>query len=77
MRSLRTAAVLAAAAAALVPASPVSGQIAWDTPRMVGPESPSGLGIYWLRAEVLPGDGDALLGSWGLPGTGGAVSVRG
>jgi hypothetical protein len=54
-----------------------SGQIAWDTPRLIGPESPSGLGVHWMRAEVLTGDGDALFGTWGLPGSGGAVSVRG
>ena len=54
-----------------------SAQIAWDTPRMTGPESPSGLGVHWMRAEVLPGDGDAVLATWGLPATGGAVSVRG
>jgi hypothetical protein len=65
------------AAAGLVTAAPASAQIAWDTPRMIGPESPSGLGVYWMRADALPGDDDVLFGTWGLPGTGGAVSVRG
>ncbi len=56
---------------------PASAQIAWDTPRLTGPESPSGLGVYWMRAEVLPGDDDAVFATWSLPGTGGAVTVRG
>jgi len=54
-----------------------SGQIAWDTPRMIGPESPSGLGFYWMRGETLPGDDDAVFATMSLPGTGGSVSLRG
>jgi hypothetical protein len=30
-----------------------------------------------MRADALPGDDDVLFGTWGIPGTGGAVSVRG
>ncbi len=67
-----TTAILAAAVA-----PPVLAQIAWDTPRLTGPESPSGLGVYWARAEVLPGDGDAVFGTFSLPGTGGAITLRG
>jgi hypothetical protein len=62
---------------ALALARPAAAQIAWDTPRLVGPESPSGIGLYWMRAETLPGDHNAVFGSWSLPGTRGAVSVRG
>ena len=71
-------AVLGAAVllAATAPAS-VSAQIAWDTPRMIGPETPSGLGFYWVRGETLPGDEDAIAASFGLPGTGGSVMLRG
>lgn len=60
-------------------ASPVGvdAQIAWDTPRLVGPNSPGGLGIYFLRAGTLPGDHDAVLGRWALPATGQSVSVQG
>ena len=54
-----------------------AGQIAWDTPRMIGPETPSGLGFYWIRGETLPGDDDAIAASFGLPGTGGSVILRG
>lgn len=60
----------------LIPAA-AAGQIAWDAPRMIGPESPGGLGVYWLRGGSLPGDGDAVLATWALPGAGRAVSVRG
>jgi len=44
---------------------------------MIGPESPGGLGIHWLRAESLPGDGDAFFATWALPGTDRSVSLRG
>ena len=54
-----------------------AAQIAWDAPRLTGPESPSGIGIHWMRAEVLPGDHNAVFGTLSLPGTNGAVSVRG
>lgn len=55
----------------------VAAQVAWDTPRMIGPSSPSGLGFYWLKAETLPGDDDAIFTTFGLPGTGGSVLIRG
>ncbi|MEM7416698.1 MAG: hypothetical protein AAF389_14430 [Gemmatimonadota bacterium] len=54
-----------------------AAQIAWDTPRLVGPNSPGGLGLYWLRAGTLPGDNDALLGRWTLPSTGHSVALQG
>jgi hypothetical protein len=44
---------------------------------LVGPETPGGLGLYWMRAEVLPGDHNAVFGSLSLPGSDGAISVRG
>jgi hypothetical protein len=65
------------AAVLLVCSSPVGAQMAWDTPRLTGPESPGGLGVYWMRADVLPGDDDAAFGTFSLPGTGGAVTLRG
>lgn len=52
-------------------------QIAWDTPRMIGPETPGGFGAYWMRSGALPGDGDAAFGTFTLPGTGGAIILRG
>lgn len=68
--------LIAATATLMVPAL-VSGQIAWDTPRMVGPDSPGGFGLFWLRAGTLPGDGDAAYARLTVPGTGGSFSLRG
>jgi hypothetical protein len=62
---------------ALVCSAPLGAQIAWDTPRLTGPESPAGIGVHWMRADVLPGDDDAVFGTFSLPGTGGAVTLRG
>jgi hypothetical protein len=73
---MRRTTALAGLGLAMVLASPAAAQIAWDTPRLVGPESPSGIGVYWMRAETLPGDRNAVFGSWSLPGTRGAISVR-
>jgi hypothetical protein len=61
----------------LLLASRAAAQIAWDTPRLVGPESPTGIGLHWMRAESLPGDHNAVFGSFSLPRAGGAVTVRG
>lgn len=73
----RLFASIAGVTLALALAGPAAAQIAWDVPRLIGPESPSGMGLYWTRAEVLPGDHNAVFGTFSLPGTNGAVSVRG
>jgi hypothetical protein len=52
-------------------------QVAWDAPRLLGPESPGGLGVYWLRASSLEVETDAAMGTWGLPGTDGRIVLRG
>ena len=75
-RTLSSSLGLAVSAALVTPSGAVA-QIAWDTPRMIGPETPSGLGFYWVRGETLPGDDDAIAASFGLPGTGGSVILRG
>ncbi len=72
--ALTLAAALAAGGGA---AASADAQIVWDTPRMIGPESPSGLGLYWMRAGARPGDEDVFFGTWTVPGFGGAVAVRG
>jgi hypothetical protein len=69
--------VLLALALSLASVDPAASQFVWDTPRMIGPESPGGLGVYWMRSGALPGDSDAVMGTWTLPGFGGAVAVRG
>lgn len=58
-------------------AAPVRGQIAWETPRMLGPDTQGGLGVHWLQAESLPGDGEALLVTWQPPGLPEGVFLRG
>jgi hypothetical protein len=73
----RPFASIASVTLALTFAGPAAAQIAWDAPRLSGPESPSGLGLYWSRAEVLPGDHNVVFATFSLPGTNGAVSVRG
>lgn len=62
---------------AAVVGAPAAAQIVWDTPRMIGPESPRGFGLYWLRAGALPEDNDAAFVTLAMPGFGGSVSVRG
>jgi len=76
--ALRAGLVLSAGLtlAALTPMAS-HAQLAWDTPRMIGPESPAGLGFYWTRPEALPGDDDAFFATWSLPGTAGGVGLRG
>lgn len=64
------------ALAAMAPAS-AHAQIAWDTPRLIGPSTPGGFGAYWVRAATLPGDGDAAFATLTLPGLGTAVTLRG
>ncbi len=49
---------------AIFTALPARAQIAPDTPRLISPYTKSGLGLYWLRAETLPGDGDGFMITW-------------
>lgn len=70
-------ALLTGSALLTVAPATVSAQIAWDTPRMIGPESPAGFGVYWVRSSVLGPELDGAMATFGLPGTGGAISVRG
>jgi hypothetical protein len=55
----------------------VHAQIAWDTPRLIGPESPGGLGVLRLRSDVPEGRTDGATATWALPGTDGRVILRG
>lgn len=64
-------------AALAVAATPGAAQLAWDTPRLSGPDRPQGMGVYWLKAGTLPGDGDALLVTWSPPGLGDRITLRG
>jgi len=64
-------------ASLLASAVPGHAQLAWDTPRLSGPDRPEGMGVYWLKAGTLPGDGDALLVTWSPPGLGDRITLRG
>lgn len=59
--------------------SPISllAQIASDTPRLISPNGPGGFGVHWLRAETLPGDGDAVLATLAIPSVAPGVRLRG
>jgi len=72
---LRSLLVCASGIAFTAPA--LTAQIAWETPRLLGPESPEGFGVHWLRAGTLPGDGNAVLVTWDLPGLPRAIGLRG
>lgn len=67
------------AAILILSALPMSAraQIAWDTPRLIGPESPGGLSVYWLRSSSLAEETDGAMATWTLPGVGGSVALRG
>ncbi len=66
-------------ALALVALSPMGAraQIAWDTPRMLGPNTEGGLSFHWLQAETLPGDGEGLMVVWQPPGMPDNIFLRG
>ena len=57
--------------------SEAQAQIAAETPRLVSPHGSGGLGVHWLRAETLPGDDEAVLVTWALPGLPEGVRLRG
>jgi len=78
-RPSRGALLAAAAALLLAPGAftvPAAGQVAWDTPRLLGPESPAGFGVYWLRTSTGT-ETDAAMATWALPGSGGNIILRG
>lgn len=64
------------AVAAALPSS-AGAQIAPETPRLVSPHGSGGMGVHWLWAETLPGDDEAVLVTWALPGLPDGVRLRG
>lgn len=68
--------MLVAAVSVAETANPVAAQVPWETPRLVGPESPQGLGVLWVRFGTLPDDGDGLMAVWQAAGLPEGVSLR-
>ena len=68
--------LMVVALAAAVPGA-LCAQLAFETPRLLGPEGPRGLGVHFVRAGTLPGDHDAVLVTWSPPGLPESVSLRG
>ena len=58
------------AALALVTASPVAGQVQWDAPLLLAPNSPGGIGLFLIEPQGpdLPAgfddDGFGVIGTW-------------
>ncbi len=73
---MRIFALAVATVLGMVPVA-ADGQILWDTPRLIGPESPRGVGFYWIRSSSLALETDAAMVTLPLPGMGGSLSLRG
>lgn len=71
------AALLGAALALTALPNTAMAQMAPDSPRMVSPRGPSGLGVYWLQPDVLPDDGNGVLATWAFPGLPDGLRLRG
>ena len=54
--------LLSALTLVILVAPPVSAQIAWDGPPLIGPASPTGLALFLTSPE--PGDGIGALATW-------------
>jgi hypothetical protein len=65
------------AALTLMAAVPAEAQFAWETPRMLGPDTQGGFAVHWLQAETLPGDGEGVMVLWQPPGLPEGVFLRG
>ncbi len=63
-------------ALAVFPSSSAS-QLAPDTPRLISPSGPGGLGVHWLKPGAFAQDDDALLVTWAFPGLPPGVRLRG
>ncbi len=54
-----------------------SAQLAPDSPRLISPNGPGGLGIHFVQADVIPGDDQAVLATWAPPGLPRSLRLRG
>lgn len=53
-----------------------TAQVPWETPRLIGPESPTSFSLLWTRFGTLPGDGEGVVAVWGTPGLPAGVTLR-
>lgn len=53
-----------------------TAQVPWETPRLIGPESPTSFSLFWMRFGTLPGDGDGMMAVWRSPGLPAGVTLR-
>lgn len=68
-------ATLASTLACAVAARPLSAQLAWDTPALVGPHAPAGLSVFLV--DPWPGDRLGALAQWRAPGPVWSFGYRG
>jgi len=60
----------------LLMAAPARGQVAWDAPLLVAPNSPAGWGVYLVDPGPGPGDGIGVLSTWRGSTAPGGVGYR-
>jgi hypothetical protein len=54
----------------------LAAQLAPDTPRLISPHGSGGFAAHWVRAGTLPGDEEAVLVTWAMPGLPDGVRLR-
>lgn len=62
MRKLRKVTLTAVVVGLVAAAAPAGAQVAWDSPFMVPPAAPRGLGVYLMEGS--PGDGLGVMGTY-------------
>ncbi len=72
MRKLTTGVIVGALLAVVAP--PVQGQVAWDSPFMVAPNTPAGWGVYLV--DPSPGDGIGVLTTFRSSSAPGGLGYR-
>lgn len=73
MRALWIAILMALSGAALVPDA-ARGQVSWETPLMVAPETPAGWGVYLV--DPSPGQGVGVMTTWRGSSAPGGIGYR-
>ena len=87
VRRLGPAVVLIVAALLGLPAIPsgmpapcfaqLRAQVPWDSPRMLPPDAPGGIGLYYVRFSSLPGSDHGFAVQWAPPSFPEGLRVRG